>query len=867
MELDLTPAPGDQPTTPLAFPLLSLVNVARNEHGLRTHDFKTYRHFCTTKVHRLRSGLKITHADEAHAPKSDPAAQQGKNRPAKNAGKGRKKPRQQPKEARPNVFTKKSISLSKVMDSRPLQLLLFEAERSWAFVQDLRTDDDHSSRQLATHARRALSWLRDLEQLAGALASRIDVRGRGQVAAYIANQRGSLAFDREDYPAALRKLSVARKIYAALANAAVDSKMEALDNAWIDSSEAQIRFCAYSLELGEGTPDELADAAAPSEVCAEEAADFENLMSELTQLGSQQKSRTAFTLSWRGEVIPVRNPQLIDALARVSSAEALLDDAVHAQRDVEAAPANRSRKDGYKRERLTSAQRTAKKRASVAGAPNVNGAVTGSGPGANASSSVSKSGGRTELDPYDQALGALSDAEALARSLVEDNAAALAKSHSARYQAVGADLRRAHEWLSFRLQSVRVRRNTHLIDQVVAKAAQRDKRASELLEKRLASGVVASKKSRRSSTKPSERRAKKPAKPQRAGLQPKKPRTTPRTSKRRPAKSGTKRARRARLQAKEERARDINAAHQHRRQARVIPGVAKLLDGSEASLQTAAALNLVESHPDVSSLVDAKIAWYRAEIFRVLASAFKLAERYDHALLLLSRASLSLRQARAADELVEDHGKEDAEVPPRLNEEMFEKTNKLILEAQLVNRRELYFAQHGLVEKGSTSRQSGKRRAAASHLSLADSKTGQVVQDVASKHVTFEPTELDRAVQLDEATEAQLQRELRQALGGANKSSGAVATRENTSRGAQQQQHQERSEIASSPDKAALASAAQAESSGIPVSGTFDLADEQPEEDEDDHFEDADDEDVAVKEMEPADQKKGWLGGWFGGRK
>ena len=59
-------------------------------------------------------------------------------------------------------------------------------------------------------------------------------------------------------------------------------------------------------------------------------------------------------------------------------------------------------------------------------------------------------------------------------------------------------------------------------------------------------------------------------------------------------------------------------------------------------------IGLIESEPDVSSLVEAKAAWFRSEILRHLARAFSLSGSHAEAVLLLTRAQLYIRQARQA---------------------------------------------------------------------------------------------------------------------------------------------------------------------------------------------------------------------------
>ena len=121
MDLDLA-VPADAPRTPLELPLLALLNEARIEHGLRVHDHARYRAYCSAKVHRLRAGLHLTHADAQHTP----AVAAGKGAAAKSkAAKARRgKKRQTPAaqssadKGHGNVFTRKTIRAADVRDNR-----------------------------------------------------------------------------------------------------------------------------------------------------------------------------------------------------------------------------------------------------------------------------------------------------------------------------------------------------------------------------------------------------------------------------------------------------------------------------------------------------------------------------------------------------------------------------------------------------------------------------------------------------------------------------------------------------------------------------------------------------------------------------
>lgn len=121
MRLDTTKAAPSENAAHISLPLLRLVNEARNEHGMRQHDYERYRHFCTKKAHRLRQTLNLTHKDEKHG---TPPATAGKGGQKKQQSKrGKKKQTAVTQSAADkakggNVFTEKTIDVAAMTSDR-----------------------------------------------------------------------------------------------------------------------------------------------------------------------------------------------------------------------------------------------------------------------------------------------------------------------------------------------------------------------------------------------------------------------------------------------------------------------------------------------------------------------------------------------------------------------------------------------------------------------------------------------------------------------------------------------------------------------------------------------------------------------------
>ncbi len=691
-------------------------------------------------------------------------------------------------------------------------------------------NNKHLLKQSVARARRASQHAEQLVEALEAVQASAPARLRLEAQAYYCLIRGAGAFDRGRSSEALQLNCVARKLLGALAQSATTAKDEAFANSLIDAGEAQIRFSAYQLELDEQNLDVVEQGVADDEALDKWAPGSQALLQEVAKsagkkaAGAEEQS----AISWHGRTIRIRNPELIDAVAASERETSALQQALEqpaaapsgekrAKRPKKKAAAEGEQKE--KKQRMKHSERNAKRKAGGA-------------------RRIKTAGSKTSMDPFDRALSAVADAEALAAQLVEENSTALAKSHSSRYQAINNELKLAHEYLLYSLLSLRVRRNHHLALEVQRKADKREVRAVEAVQKRMAQSGA----QRRQFLRKRQPHPAAPAKPKKEAKKPSaskatKARSKPKQFKRRPARGGVKRRNIAAASKRKARLQTLADEQGKRRQARAVPALAKLLDAAEASLQGIAALTMVEGEPDVSSLVDAKIAFYRAELLRQLAKAYRLSRAYPQAVLLVQRAQLFVRQARQALELASGVEKEDAEMPPHVTNDSLDEMDKTLAAALRTTHREM--AAH--VQNG------GALVATATHATtlkgdaMGETAAAAALRELASKYVDFDPASLAVAQRIPddisaepEATPARAQPQ----------KAAAPASKPQAPKAAAQ-----------TPDEETEA---------------FEEADEGSEHDDDD-FKDADAQDEDMSEDEGADQqqqqqqqKKGWFGGWLG---
>ncbi|PWN22249.1 hypothetical protein BCV69DRAFT_267506 [Microstroma glucosiphilum] len=863
MRLDTTKASAiPEDGSKITFSLLKLVSEARNEHGMRQLDYERYRQFCTKKVHRLRQTLQLTHKDAQHTVKTQ-GSKGGQTQKSKRSKKKQTAVTQSAadKAKGGNVYTEKTINVADVKNDRPAQLLLFEAERAWAHSQDLKSQSNEAEEDPVLRksglgrARRAVGWADDLFKLTESLASRVDAHTKVEVISYRLSTKASALFDKGEWESCLEHLWVARVLLTALAKGTSDSRAEALANSFIDAGEAQMRFSAYQIGEEQQDMEIVTQEIATPATCQRIVPGFDQLVQKLreSQPMDAGNKEAAVEIEWRERKIPLRNADLVDAVLRVRSQEAALVDAVKATEQHEgeaAAAAKAARAKGSKPARISHAERTARKRAAA-------GSV-GETSKAGASGSVAtQRGGQSTSDPFDHALAALTDGELLARRLVDDNADALSKSHSARYERVGDDLKAAHEWLQYRLLSLQIRRSNKMVEEVEEKAAKREARKQAALKKKL--DITSS--AKRSGG--SGGRKKKPAADSAVKKEPKKPqpgsrakavRSTPSSHHRRPARSGTRHLHAQRQAARTGRARQVAEGQSLRRSARAIPALAKLLDNSESNLLSIAALSVIESDPDASTIVDGESAWYRSELLYHLARAYSLAGEKGEACLLLRRAALCVRQARQSLDLVDDAAvveEMDADIPPALNEALFTKSERAIQVSLRKIQKEMRQLEH------STSKVVGASS------SLSSTKAGQQLRLLASKHVDFDPEDVAEASRPDEGGEELEEEEVEEVEPSPvqqPKSGQAKPTR--TAQEALAAVTGDDEDEAEHFEEAPAAAHAEGEVEEGSDEGEFAAAEDAEGDGEEETDSEEDEEEVVAAEQ----QKKpaGWLGGWFG---
>ena len=214
--------------------------------------------------------------------------------------------------------------------------MLFEAERAWAHSQDLGAQSllpanagrVGTLRHSATgRFRRAVHWSTQLLSHCQSLykLSHLEASSLIQATVYTLILNGRFLRYRDDFEDALIQLSVARGLLDELAERAETSRDQALATLFADEIGPEIRYCAH--QLGRETAYNVD--AIVKEVSGKHRGEIVDGYDGLIQAfkkkrggpGSVHDKKMLETLMWEGQPVPVRNPELVDVLLKVQEGE------------------------------------------------------------------------------------------------------------------------------------------------------------------------------------------------------------------------------------------------------------------------------------------------------------------------------------------------------------------------------------------------------------------------------------------------------------------------------------------------------------------------------------------------------------------
>lgn len=220
----------------------------QSQNGLRHGDYHRYRHFCTRKLHRLRSSLKIPN---------------GRHR------------------------FKKAVFPESINSVRFLQVLAVQAERAWAHALTLKSEfaigeAKALGRVRHRYIRKFYKAARTAGELLDLARKSCDVQTVLEAEAYFHWLHGLALTEDGEYEKAMESLTVSAAAYTELSKSSLDVIFPTASRAYkhrIADMEPIMRVCRYKLRLSQAAQPEMMDEVSPRSAAPE---DFEsaNEMSE-----------------------------------------------------------------------------------------------------------------------------------------------------------------------------------------------------------------------------------------------------------------------------------------------------------------------------------------------------------------------------------------------------------------------------------------------------------------------------------------------------------------------------------------------------------------------------------------------------------
>ena len=143
--------------------------------------------------------------------------------------------------------------------------------------------------------------------------------------AYMLILNGRFLRYRDEFEDALVQLSVARGILDELAEGAQTSRDQALATYFADEMGPEIRYCAHALGHVKAYDVDNIVREQSSQHRSQIVDGYDALVQKLKNntagADSKGNERKLRTLVWEGEVVPVRNPELVDVLVKVEEGE------------------------------------------------------------------------------------------------------------------------------------------------------------------------------------------------------------------------------------------------------------------------------------------------------------------------------------------------------------------------------------------------------------------------------------------------------------------------------------------------------------------------------------------------------------------
>ncbi|KAJ3452599.1 signal recognition particle 68 kda protein [Anaeramoeba flamelloides] len=251
----------------ISFSTLTIIQVSRNENGIKHYDYQRYRHFCSKKLHKLRKQCKMTH------------------------GTGKR-------------YVSKPISLDTAKSDRQLLILLFSAERAWAYASELKEAqiNPRVKFRMRNRLKKSAKWASQLLNIA---QEKCTDRTLLEIQAYADTMLGNSLLEYENFKEALESFLRAKTVFEQLSKVG-EFILSEICETQTKEVEIGIRYCTFNISK----ENKLSKKEIIEMISQNETQGLTLLRSKLDNVVTEMRKNQLESMDeikWRGESIQISN--------------------------------------------------------------------------------------------------------------------------------------------------------------------------------------------------------------------------------------------------------------------------------------------------------------------------------------------------------------------------------------------------------------------------------------------------------------------------------------------------------------------------------------------------------------------------------
>ncbi|ESO03053.1 hypothetical protein HELRODRAFT_112400, partial [Helobdella robusta] len=267
--------------------VLQVVKDVQQQHGLRHGDFQRYRQYCSRKLRRIR---KVVNFQQGTKHKVQP----------------------------------RKITAETLKDQRCLYIPLMEAERSWAYAMQLKSEANTEPRKhfhMMNRLKKAVHHADHLQKVVADEQANCDARTNLEVKAYCSWMHGLLNFELQHWKVALDNFIKSKVICEKLSEAVAGDVKEIYIQRCAELVP-NIRYCEYNIGDVSAVEDLM-----QMRLNITHEDPLTSKLDELIEMTREKQSSSLSEVTWLARTIPVKNIQVRRLLLSMQQSSNQLRDA------------------------------------------------------------------------------------------------------------------------------------------------------------------------------------------------------------------------------------------------------------------------------------------------------------------------------------------------------------------------------------------------------------------------------------------------------------------------------------------------------------------------------------------------------------